>query len=114
MCLGRVTGLATGIAGDLFAASDGPNGGIHRMPRDRTGASLVRALPDVTAMSVPELASYAIVVQSGVGAPQLSFVDLSSGQLWQGPVSIPGLIGRRITGVHDLPTGVIRQATSCP
>ena len=107
---GRVTGLATGFAGDLFASSDGPAGGIHRIPRDRTGASLVRALPDVTAMSVPELAGYAIVVQSGTGAPQLSFVDLSSGQLWQGPVAIPGLIGRRITGVHDLPTGVIRQA----
>ncbi|MHC5065650.1 MAG: hypothetical protein ACYTG5_16930 [Planctomycetota bacterium] len=107
---GAVRSLEVGYQGDVYAAVQGLQGGIYRIPRNAGPAESVRPMPGSLIMQNPHQLSVAWVVH---GSPaQLEMIELSDGQTLQGPFEIPGLNAAEITGFGDLPTGAIRQVIS--
>lgn len=105
-----VTDLAIEAGGAIIASTDGPTGGVWRIPRNGGVPVQIASLPFTTAMDVP-YGIQAIAVQSlPTGDPILSFVPLGMGGVLS--FSVTGLAGLRITGVVDFPTGAIRQGLS--
>ena len=104
------------VAGNrLFAAVDGPGGGVYRMPRRGGAASPALAWPDLTAMQffIPS-ADFAVLAWTGrPGTAQpdsgTGVYDFVGGAFTLGPFSFPNPTGRATTGVVDLPTAIPRQ-----
>ncbi len=107
---GSVRSLEVGFQGDIYAAVQGAQGGIYRIPRNGGPAESIRSLPGDLILQNPHQLSVAWVMH---GSPaQLEMIELSDGKTFQGPFEIPGLNAAEITGFGDLPTGGIRQVIS--
>ncbi|MBK8975231.1 MAG: hypothetical protein IPM29_04855 [Planctomycetes bacterium] len=104
--------LAFAARGDLVAGFEslaGTGGFLSRVDRGSgQGGPLWNGGP-VRALEVPSLSSYAILVDEPATGPELAVLDLDTGQPTFPVARIQGLAGARVTGVHDLPTGAIRQ-----
>jgi hypothetical protein len=105
-----VLGLEISEPGDLYALTGGPNGAIWEIARNGSAPSLRIAAPHATAFGAPKRAPVCWIAQAPPGAaPTIGFVDPRLGSVLVPPIALPALAGRRITGVHDLPTGAPRQ-----
>lgn len=115
---GRIRGLALGLAGDLFFVTEGGSGRLWRLARSGGTPRSLASVPRATAIFGYGLHSTHVwVAQSGSGGttpvdPQLVQVDLASGRITAGPYRYRGYTPRGITGVLDLPTGLVRHVLS--
>ncbi len=100
-----VRDLAFGDAGDLVVAASG----LLRTPRNGGAAHPIPGVGTVRALEAFALSGYGLAVEDTAAGPALSPLDLVSGMVSSGPHAIQGLGGAVVTGVHDLPTGAIRQ-----
>ena len=115
---GRVTALGLASPGEIVAAveafSSSPST-LHRLPRNGGPVKRVATFPkglNATAMWLPPFSNYALVAIGGPAKdPQILQVDLAAGTVRK-VGSLPGMRGRRITGLADLPTGAPRQVLS--
>ena len=96
---------------DVFVLTGGPNGAFWEVPRNGGAPVLLMPLPHATAAGIYKRQPIAWVAQSlpTSTAPSVTFVDPRLSSVLVPPITIPGLAGRRITGIFDLPTGAIRQ-----
>ncbi|MAG55661.1 MAG: hypothetical protein CMJ83_05150 [Planctomycetes bacterium] len=109
---GTVTDLEFGPNGSIYAATDGPAGGVSRFPRNGGPATPVLVAPNVTALDIPWAGPQAMAAREiPSGPPELVFFDLISGVV-SGTYPMTGMGAVRPTGVVDLPTGAIRQAVT--
>ncbi len=109
---GAIVGLCTASGGDIITTLSGTGGfgAILRVGRLSGIQSVLRTGSTVTALACQGLSDFALLVEAGSQGPELVGLELLTGQLLLGPIPIPGLAGRTVTGIHDLPTGATRQA----
>jgi hypothetical protein len=109
---GRATGIAVAFDGDVVVGTFGNLGGLWRVPRNGGSAVPLRPGFPTTAIGGASLAPYAFVAHVEASVPALSLIDLATGARLLGPAPVPALAGAVVTGVEDLPTGLIRQVVS--
>ena len=110
---GSVTDLDLHANGDLYASVEGPSGGIWRVPASGSPPVLAVALPEVTAFYLPYLGTdHGLAAQSSPtgGLPNFVTLDVVTGVM--STTAVPGLAGRRITGLFDIGTAVPRYYLS--
>ncbi|MBK8976246.1 MAG: hypothetical protein IPM29_09980 [Planctomycetes bacterium] len=107
-----VLGLELDSDADLYVLTGGANGAFWVVPRNGGAAEHRMALPYATAVGMPQRFAIAWVAQASPGAtaPAVTFVDPRLGTVLVPPIALPGLAGRRLTGIADLPTGAPREA----
>lgn len=108
---GIVTDIAVDPASGLWAALDGPGGGLLLLSRTTGQALSFYSYPRTVAMEIAYSGTALIVQQVPNGSAVLSFVDLATGSTIQ-TASMGTAPSARPTGITDLPTGAIRQAVS--
>lgn len=114
--VGRLTQVAVEAGGDYLMAVTGASGGLVRMPRWGGPPAPVLASAWTTALSdTRQTLAYAAIAQSGADGPpvrdaQVGVLVLPSGAYTIGPTMLTGYRPRTITGIVDLPTGLVRHA----
>lgn len=106
-----VIGLELGETCDLQVITGGQNGAIFEVARNGSTPTFRFATPHATAFGAQKRMPYLWVASAAPSLPpSITLVDPRVPSVLVPPTAIPGLAGRRITGVQDLPTGAIRQA----
>lgn len=113
---GRVTQVAVESGGDCLLAVTGASGGLVRLPRWGGPPAPVLAAAWTTALSdTRQTLAHAAIAQAGADGPpvrdaQVGVLVLPSSAYTIGPTVLTGYRPRAITGIVDLPTGLVRHA----
>lgn len=118
----RVLGLLPGQCSQLEVVDDavcatttGTSGGLYVMPRLGGTAVQVLAEPGAAALATWGPASTSVIMAwsgSAATGPGFGFYDLRANQWTLGPWQEPSLGARVVTGIGDLPTGLVREAVA--
>lgn len=110
---GTVVALEVNEYGDLWVLTGGASGALWEVARNGSAPSLRLALPHASALGARKRDAFAWIATSPPGGtPSLSAIDARTGIVVIAPMTVPGLAGRRITGVFDLPTGAPREVVT--